>query len=499
MIENRAFGTEIEWGLMVVPTFHYRVDEQGRPQYQLIADDDVGRLIRDCLPKSPEGLPDHLPKHLGRISYMLSNGGKAYADHGHPEYCTPEVTTLDDLVASEIAGERIIFQIFKNAVARGNIIRDFALNKRVIDDKNSSWGYHENYQVDRRYIDIKKRHGKEGEAAKHAEAFDLLLDHFATRTIYCGAGGIRQGRFVVGQKTSVVTHEFSLDTVNEKPLINTRDEVHGDIDKYARLHVPAVDPHMSPWGTRMSVGPTDLILSMLECGYQPDDTTLRLAPNTRHSVARAVATDPTCRETFRTTSGLYVTANTIQQNLLEQVKKWAKGRELSNDQQWVLEEWERTLSDIEQNPMLLKNRAEWVYRKLAHDKYRNGQLQEDMKKTRRTANELLHERDVQWDRIGTPGSIGTLLRGRLWGDWMPDEALVQERMVLPPNTRAKLRKAFIDRFENHRYAALHWDVATPPSIFPDAPRIELPDPRSPHNAELEALLAKPIVTLGSQR
>ncbi|PYL90846.1 MAG: peptidase, partial [Verrucomicrobia bacterium] len=39
---------------------------------------------------------------------VLSNGARFYNDHAHPEYSTPECTTLHEIVAQEKAGERIL-------------------------------------------------------------------------------------------------------------------------------------------------------------------------------------------------------------------------------------------------------------------------------------------------------------------------------------------------------------------------------------------------------
>ena len=39
---------------------------------------------------------------------VLSNGARFYNDHAHPEYSTPECTTLREIVAQEKAGERIL-------------------------------------------------------------------------------------------------------------------------------------------------------------------------------------------------------------------------------------------------------------------------------------------------------------------------------------------------------------------------------------------------------
>src|SRR5437879_6753104 len=39
---------------------------------------------------------------------VLSNGARFYNDHAHPEYSTPECTTLRQIVTQDKAGERIL-------------------------------------------------------------------------------------------------------------------------------------------------------------------------------------------------------------------------------------------------------------------------------------------------------------------------------------------------------------------------------------------------------
>ena len=41
---------------------------------------------------------------------VLGNGARYYNDHAHPEYCTPECSTVEELVAHDRAGERILMR-----------------------------------------------------------------------------------------------------------------------------------------------------------------------------------------------------------------------------------------------------------------------------------------------------------------------------------------------------------------------------------------------------
>ena len=103
---------------------------------------------------------------------VLGNGARFYNDHAHPEYCTPECRTLDELVAHDRAGERILMACARHlSEQRGLSVR---LYKNNTDFCGHSYGCHENYLMPRTL------------------SWDVLsqaiIAFFVTRQIYCGAG-----------------------------------------------------------------------------------------------------------------------------------------------------------------------------------------------------------------------------------------------------------------------------------------------------------------------
>src|ERR1043165_1384069 len=117
--------------------------------------------------------------HQRKLSYVeiksdlvLGNGARFYNDHAHAEYCTPECSTLDEIVAQDRAGERILMacaQELKNQ--RGYAVR---LYKNNTDFRGHSYGCHENYLMPRTLSwEILSR---------------AIVGFFVTRQIYCGAG-----------------------------------------------------------------------------------------------------------------------------------------------------------------------------------------------------------------------------------------------------------------------------------------------------------------------
>src|SRR5213596_3092699 len=79
---------------------------------------------------------------------VLPNGARFYNDHAHPEYSTPECTTLKDLLSQDRAGERIV----QRAADRRNKRLGGAhvqLYKNNTDFHGHSYGCHDNYLVSR--------------------------------------------------------------------------------------------------------------------------------------------------------------------------------------------------------------------------------------------------------------------------------------------------------------------------------------------------------------
>src|SRR5687767_7107593 len=80
---------------------------------------------------------------------VLSNGARFYNDHAHPEYSTPECTTLREVVAQDKAGERILEECARR---RNKVLPDgqqVRLYKNNTDFAGHSYGCHDNYLMSR--------------------------------------------------------------------------------------------------------------------------------------------------------------------------------------------------------------------------------------------------------------------------------------------------------------------------------------------------------------
>src|SRR6188508_1407305 len=208
---------------------------------------DMARQVAD-----PSQLTD---EDLGLANVILTNGARLYVDHAHPEYSSPEVTSPQDVVRWDKAGEQVMLEASRR-IAVNPGLGAVNLYKNNTDNKGASYGTHENYLMRRE--------------TPFADIVAHLTPFFVTRQVFTGVGRVGIGQdgsgsgFQISSRADFFEVEVGLETTLKRPIINTRDEPHSDADKYRRLHVIIGDANLSEISTYLKVGATSLILSMIE-------------------------------------------------------------------------------------------------------------------------------------------------------------------------------------------------------------------------------------------
>ncbi len=187
---------------------------------------------------------------------VLGNGARYYNDHAHPEYCTPECSTVEELIAHDRAGERILMRCAqKLSEERGR--RRFAFTRTTRIFAGTVTGA-------MKIICCRARcRGKSW--PRGIQAF------LVTRQIIAGAGKFaieEEDRFVapgfqISQRSDFFSELQSVDTMQRRPIVNTRDEPHANPNLFRRFHVILGDANMSPFSTRLKIGTTALVLEAL--------------------------------------------------------------------------------------------------------------------------------------------------------------------------------------------------------------------------------------------
>jgi len=370
---------------------------------------------------------------------VLSNGARFYNDHAHPEYSTPECTTLRQIVAQDKAGERILAECARRRNQKLPSGYEVRLYKNNTDFAGHSYGCHDNYLM-RRHV-----------------AWDRIvagiLPFLITRQIFAGAGKMgveaesaqsEPGIYQISQRADFFSVVVSIDTMNRRPLINTRDEPHVDASRYRRFHVILGDSNMSEWATAMKIGTTALILDLIERGEAPQ---LEIAQPV--DANKSISRDQTYDWIIELKDGRKISAIEVQRIYLRAAAS-RLDNSASEDCQWVLREWENVLNDLERDVMLTRDRVDWTAKKFLLDA-----LQTEEKLS--WSDPWLQSIDLEYHNLDLDrGLYYELLRKNLMRRVTNEDEIKTSIFSPPETTRAFFRGRAVARF-NDEISSIQWD------------------------------------------
>ncbi|CAB4876207.1 unannotated protein [freshwater metagenome] len=366
----------------------------------------------------------------GRSSNVfLGNGSRLYLDVGsHPEYATAECDSLEQLIAHDKAGERILEDLTIDAQSRlqdEGVSGEIFLFKNNTDSAGNSYGCHENYLIDR-----------QGDFSRFS---DVLIPFLVSRQLVAGAGKVlttpRGATFCLSQRAEHMWEGVSSATTRSRPIINTRDEPHADAERYRRLHVIVGDSNMSETTTLLKVGSTDLILRMIEAGVVLRDMSLE---NPIRAI-REISHDITGKRTVRLTNGREVSALDMQREYFEKAFDFAHRRGLATGSvAATLDLWERTLDAIEKDDLAaVGTEIDWVAKMHLIERYRD---RHDLP----LSSPRIAQIDLAFHDINRQRGLFYILQKRGLAKSVVAEDAIKDAQAQPPQTtRAKLRGDFV--------------------------------------------------------
>jgi hypothetical protein len=356
-MERRVYGLETEYGI--------NLETRGQRLSQL----DPGMLFAhlervlleryatlegDSFGRNPEAARDPIQIREGRF---LESGARFYYDTGHVEWATPEASSPEQAVLYDLAGERTLAELAAAAgFPRGG--RLLLVKNNVAYAGDTTYGCHENYQVER-------RRGKGEDDRFFAAMTAQLVPFLVTRQIFCGAGklGCADPRVAAGyqisQRADFIDRIASGDTRGARAIVNTRDETLGDASRHRRLHLILGDSNRSPHAARLKLGTTGLVLRLIE------EAAPGKVPELADPVAalRTVSRDLSCTAALPLRGGGSATAIDLQRLYLERAERFRAGGDPGVGD--LLDCWRSALDDLACDPMLLADRVDWAI-KLAH-------------------------------------------------------------------------------------------------------------------------------------
>ncbi len=380
---------------------------------------------------------------------------RRYTDHGalmkwdydledpHLDARGFRATTLGEIVAQDKAGERILAECARRRNEKLPPGYEVRLYKNNSDFAGHSYGCHDNYLMRR---DI---------------AWDRIvagiLPFLITRQIFSGAGkmGIEgessqgdPGIYQISQRADFFSVVVSIDTMNRRPLINTRDEPHVDASRYRRFHVILGDSNMSEWATVMKIGTTALVLDLIERGEAPQ---LEIAQPV--DANKSISRDQTCDWIIELKDGRKISAIDVQRIYLHAARElWRDPPDYEHV--WILREWENVLNDLERDPMAARDRVDWAAKKFLLEA-----LQQEEKLS--WGDPWLQSIDLEYHNLDLDrGLYYELLRKGLMRRVTGEEEIKTAIFNPPETTRAFFRGRAVARFNDEisSYAPSHRSV-----------------------------------------
>ena len=425
-LARRIIGVETEYGITCAPT------TDGPPPMD--ADHAARELFDPVVQRS-------------RSSNVFTRGGaRLYLDVGsHPEFATAECDRLEDVLAQDRAGELVMADLAERANARlaaSGVPGRIHLLKNNRDAEGNGFGCHENYLVRRR-----------GDFWNDART---LVPHLVTRQILVGAGhiagdgdtrpagnGLRDLRdYVFSQRADQMWDAVSSATTRARPLINTRDEPHADVEHYRRMHVIVGDSNIAQGSTLLKVAAMDLLLDYLEHGGDLSD--LALADPMR--AIRDTCHDMSGGALLERVDGRTITSLEMQAEHLGRLRNHvAQDIEITALHKAALDLWERGLEALRlQQPDRVATELDWAVKHQLLTRY-----------CQRHDTDLTDPRVTRLSLAYHDVSPGQGLRQRLEGAgllrrFVDDETCRRAVDTPPATTRARLRGAVVARAEDLR-------------------------------------------------
>jgi len=370
---------------------------------------------------------------------VLGNGARYYNDHAHPEYCTPECSTVEELVAHDRAGERILMRCAQKLSEERECA--VCLYKNNTDFRGHSYGCHENYLLPRSLPWEK--------LARGIQAF------LVTRQIVAGAGKFaieEEDKFVspgfqISQRSDFFSELQSVDTMQRRPIVNTRDEPHANPNLFRRFHVILGDANMSPFSTRLKIGTTMLVLEALARDPKRNYSVLADPLQALVSISR----DGKFHWEVPLQDKKMTSALDLQREYLRAVTDLCDLSEPSKAS--IATDWAKVLDDLGTDPMRCRDRLDWAA-KLAL--IREFQASQNV-----GANDpWLQSLDLEYHRLDREKGLYYALEQSGTMQGVPDDAIVRRAISEPPRTtRAYIRGRCIQKFSASVIAA-QWDHIT---------------------------------------
>lgn len=380
----------------------------------------------------------------------LFNGARYYNDHWHPEYCTPECTSIRELLIHNLAGDRIVEAARKEIETK--LGTRVLLIKNNSDGKKTSFGSHENYHISPNLFRslVYKREG---------ERRGKWLAFLISRQIIAGAGKMgceakneNPAKYEIAQRSDFVETISSIETMHARPIINTRNETLADKENFSRLHVIIGDGNMSHWSCYLKFGTAYIVLQMLEEGFIKETFVFEDVVGAVHKISCDLSGR---KKIIKLAGGKSVSAVDLQRFFCNKAAEFVNQFEPGQKEEMkdIVEKWDFILRMFEEKKNQdLRPYLDWVQKYMILDKEMR------IKKSYAWGHKRMRAADLQYHYLDKEKGLYFLYKNdpRFKMEELVSEKEIQDAITNPPLSRAVLRSMLLKR-ANGMLARADWD------------------------------------------
>ncbi|MBL8829230.1 MAG: proteasome accessory factor PafA2 family protein [Planctomycetaceae bacterium] len=401
---------------------------------------------------------------------FLRNGGCAYIDLNHLELCTPchgraaehplyIHTALRIARKAQIAAQAKLKQTKLMVIANSS-------------DGKVSYGSHLRHSVSRHLFRELHHH--------NYLLAGFWATHLVTSILYTGQGAVggANGRepcnYQLAQRPDYFSRLFNLETTQDRPIINLRDESHSAT--VAATHTIYFDRVLCPGACYLQAVTSQLVLAMMEAGQA--DTSVALADPV--GSASAISRDLGLQQQFATVvPGRNMSAFQIQRAICTQVQEFVASGKCGNavpDAEAGVAFWSETLDLLERQEIAqLAMRCDNWLKYLVIERQLSRRNKSWTSGEAKVLDILFGSLDPDQGIFFQMAALGNI-------EGMPTDDQIERALRTPPSdTRACLRAWLLRRFGEH-IARMDWsyiDFDVPSgSSWRSVARLRLPDPRA---------------------
>ncbi len=376
---------------------------------------------------------------------FLFNGGRAYIDMGHLEYCTPECLSLVDILRYDSAGDAILM----NALKSMRLEREINFIRNNIDHySGATFGCHENYLV--------RRSAPLTESNVHS-----LLAFLTLRMLYVSAGRVgatmaaetrgelaRPGMdnvFQMSQRADYINNDLFEWVQFNRAIINTRDEPLADARKYRRLHLLHGDTNVLPTSLLLKVGTTSLVLDLLELNAVP-----KIVLADAVVAFRNLSHQPEGPWLVQLADGRCADAVHLLQEYHAAAKSELKGRDQETDD--LIQIWGDVLQALATKPDTLIGKVDWITKRWL--------LQQFCDQEKIAWNHpWLKSQDLEYHQVDPSRSLGLALAQTPKPWELSHKEINEATLAAPHNTRAAVRSQAMQLLKNEGCSYyIDWEI-----------------------------------------